>query len=206
MVVMIALSGPAPSSRFDVDDDELEEQRALAKIAIRENCLICHSEELIASQRLTPVQWKATVEKMVDWGSPLPADQRASTIAYLSTEYGPSTPPRELVRLKLPEAAEPVTAEEEASRKLAAVEGDAGRGLKLYMANCANCHGTDGQGAELGSNLVERVILLRPKDYAAVVRQGRGRMPGFTTVLDATGEADILAWLRSRRYMSLLAK
>ena len=35
-------------------------------------------QSMITRQRLTPVQWKAEVEKMILWGAPLPAEARAA--------------------------------------------------------------------------------------------------------------------------------
>ena len=42
-------------------------------------------------------------------------------------------------------------------------------------------------------------VLTRPRDYAAILREGRHRMPGFKLVLRPAQEDDILAWLRRRR-------
>ena len=69
------------------------------------------------------------------------------------------------------------------------------------LPNCANCHGADGQGSELGPNLVEKPALLHTAAFAEVVRTGRGRMPGFASLLDPQAGSDVLAWLRTRRYV-----
>ena len=60
-----------PKVEDDADDRAYE--RAMAQRLVRESCLMCHSDELIATQRLTAKQWKAEVEKMVGWGAPLGA-------------------------------------------------------------------------------------------------------------------------------------
>src|ERR1043166_7926422 len=65
----------------------------------------------------------------------------------------------------------------------------------LYTANCATCHGKDGRGGDVGTNLVQNQILLRPADYNKILRDGRHRMPGFQKALSPAQEADILAWL-----------
>ena len=170
----------------------------MTRRVVRENCLICHSAEIIESQRLTAMQWKAEVEKMVGWGAPLPVEDQPAVIAYLTSEFSVTAPPGLLARETLAIALKSVAPETD--QRGAAFEGDPSRGEKLHVANCANCHGPDGQGAELGSNLVERGILMRPGDFTEIVRKGRGRMPSFSTVLDARAEADILAWLRGRQY------
>ncbi len=192
---MVALSPPQPG------EDENEFRRHSVEISVRENCLICHSEELITSSRLTPKQWKTEVEKMVGWGSPVPEDQQQPMIDYLSAEYPAELPARRLVRMSYKEAVGLVSIDPPNAQS----RGDAARGGSVYLKNCANCHGTEGRGAELGPNLVEKPVLWRKTDYQEVVRRGRGRMPGFATLLDETAQSDLLAWLRSRRFRSIVA-
>jgi mono/diheme cytochrome c family protein len=180
---------------------EREESRILLQRTVRENCSICHSDEMIASQRLTPKQWKAEVDKMVGWGSPLTKEQQEPVVDFLAAEYPPDAAPARLARLTIAEAAKFDQPEPLAKP----VTGDPARGEPLHARNCANCHGPDGQGAELGTNLVEKPVLLRPAEFSEVVKRGRGRMPGFAAILDPSAEADILAWLRTRRYRPVIA-
>jgi mono/diheme cytochrome c family protein len=180
-------------------DPDQDEERAYARFearnTLRENCLICHSDGLISSQRLTEKQWKASVEKMIGWGAPVPKERVEPLIAYLAAEY-PSTrarvqPARETLRQVAPvlaPSALPATAKPEG-------------GAKLYAMNCANCHGLDAQGAELGPNLVERPVLLLVPEFHQVVSEGRNRMPGNAAVLTESQQQDILAWLRTLRYV-----
>jgi len=194
----------APPSDLD-DLERILDREAAAQASerlVRENCLICHSGELITTSRLTPKQWKAEVEKMVGWGTPLPKEQQDALIAYLAAEYPATAPPARPARMAYREA----VAQNRADAPDRTRRGDADRGARLYATNCANCHGGDGQGAELGPNLVERPVLTRTADYAEVVRKGRGRMPGFAPVLDPAAEADTLAWLRDRRYVPAVVK
>ena len=54
----------------------------------------------------------------------------------------------------------------------AAQEGDITRGSQIYDANCAVCHGTEGQG-RVGMNLSEDFPALDPNAYVqSVVEQG----------------------------------
>jgi len=184
------------------DDDDREDQRREASRAVTQNCLICHSAELIGSQRLTPKQWGAEVEKMVGWGSPLPAEQREAVTAYLAAEHPATATPVEPARLALADADRGDRPEPAA---LAGVAGDANAGAPQFAANCANCHGPDGQGAELGPNLVEKPVLLQPAAYAALVRLGRNRMPAFAPTLSDRAAGDVLAWLRDRQYRPVTA-
>lgn len=186
------------SAADEPDDDERAYQLAVARQALRENCLICHTHEMIANQRLTPVQWKAEVTKMVDWGSPLPPDRVQPLIDYLSEEFSTNKPAGKLARMTYAHALSTVRPEVPPN---APVRGSADRGAALYKTHCSQCHGPEGQGAELGPNLVEKPVLLRPRDFDTVICQGRGRMPGFQKLLGQAQTDDMLAWLRERRYV-----
>lgn len=196
----VASIGAPPQARpgpVAEDEDDAAFELQVLQRAVSENCLMCHSEDLIRSQRLTAPQWKAVVEKMVGWGSPLPAELREPVTAYLTAEYSSDMPPWQPDVLPLRSLARAV---DDRERPHDEPGGDAHRGESLYAQNCANCHGKGGEGAELGTNLVEKPVLVAPDDYQAVVRGGRGRMPGFAALLNPEAEADILAWLRTRRY------
>ena len=52
-------------------------------------CLSCHSADLIRQQRLNAKQWTANVDKMIGWGAPVPEDQKAALVAYLTAHFGP---------------------------------------------------------------------------------------------------------------------
>jgi ubiquinol-cytochrome c reductase cytochrome c subunit len=187
--------GSSSASRIE-DDEERDYERALAQRSFDDNCLICHSAEMTTQQRLTPAQWKAEVEKMIGWGAPVPADQTQRLIDYLAAEYASQK------ALAVPHMTSPEDAfgldEPEAHNEIRA--GDAKAGSTLYAANCANCHGADGQGGDLGPNLVERPVLQRTDEFTRFVRDGVRRMPGYRAVLTPSQEADVLGWLRGRTY------
>src|SRR5262249_1925769 len=44
------------------DDEDAAYHEAMIRRSLEENCLICHTEDIIGGQRLTPAQWKAEVE------------------------------------------------------------------------------------------------------------------------------------------------
>jgi mono/diheme cytochrome c family protein len=179
------------------DPDDRAERDLMSERAVRENCLICHGEEMIASQRLTPRQWQAEVEKMVGWGSPLPPEMQGPVVEYLAARYPESAPAPRPERWTIARALDLVRPRDGEGNS---PTGDAGRGGPLYARHCANCHGDDGQGAELGPNLVEKPVLRRPTEFDEFIRKGRGRMPAFSSLIGLQGEADVLAWLRGRRY------
>ncbi len=194
LLAAAGLAPPAPAPVVDDDPDERAARRLHLQRSVRENCMICHSDDLITSQRLTPKQWKAEVEKMVGWGSPLPPDQQQPVIEFLTTEYPANAPVAVPPRLSYHEI-NPSSLKHPTPTK-----GDPERGEIIYVKNCANCHGPDGQGGDLGPNLVEKPVLWNETGWTEVIRKGQGRMPAFATLIDPAAETDLLAWLRSRRY------
>lgn len=191
----------------DDDPEEREFLRVTAQRAVLENCTICHSHDLIVSQRLTGAQWKSEVEKMIGWGSPLPKDDQAKVVAYLAEEYALASAPLKVATLSLREAIEPEEPEshgESRTRDLPIPASVPSDGRKAFIKDCANCHGIDGQGAELGPNLVEKAILSRPREYSKIIGQGKGRMPAFGKRVDP--ETNMLIWLRSLRYVPPVTK
>ena len=191
-IVPAARSGPGP------DDLDREERLAAGGLAFRDNCLMCHAEEMTSRLRLTEPQWTAELDKMIGWGAPVPPELKGPLLDYLVAQFtdpaaSPVPPParmslRDGLALLEPEAHQPTSAGNEAN------------GAALFAAQCATCHGPEARGGDLGTCLVEKPVLLRPTDYAQVVRKGLRRMPGFEAALKPEQEADILAWLRDRRF------
>ncbi len=186
-----AWSGPEP------DDLDREERLAVGQFAYRDNCLMCHTEEMSARLRLTEKQWSAELDKMIGMGAPVPPELKPPLLEYLCSAFaGPGAPPvpppermtiRQALELVRPEGSVPAGA-------------DASRGAALYTAHCATCHGPAARGGDLGTCLVEKHVLVRPAEFTETLRKGRRRMPGFTALLKPEQEADILAWLRTLRF------
>jgi ubiquinol-cytochrome c reductase cytochrome c subunit len=180
------------------DREDLEELEFVASRAIQDNCLICHDETMINRQRLTSAQWNAEIDKMLSWGAPLPAESRPMLHAYLARHYSDREPLPEPRRASL---ASLDTLERGPEKEAASGQAPAlGDAKALYDKNCANCHGPDGRGAELGPSLVQKAILSHPTAYHQVVRNGLRRMPGFEKALSKDQERAILRWLQDRRY------
>lgn len=192
---------PSIASMFqDQDaDSESSERAAIAKQTFRDNCLMCHGEELTTSQRLTTKQWAAEVDKMVGWGAPVPPEQKQPLVEYLANHYSERTAPAPVERAALAEAS--AALRPEPGLLPGSIESRS-RGNVLYAANCATCHGADGRGGDLGTNLVGRPVLYQPQEFVRVVRQGVRRMPGFAAALNRAQVAQILDWLREQRYPS----
>jgi cytochrome c oxidase cbb3-type subunit 3 len=193
-------SGPRPGSAIQdpPDDEEAAYREALVRRSIQENCLICHTEDMIAGQRLTPAQWKAEVDKMVNWGAPLPKEASGPLVEYLAKRYSDREAPPVPTRAALKEVDSLETGTHRGEP--APVVGDPSHGERLYVANCATCHGPAALGGDLGPSLTGKAILDHPREYDQIINQGLRRMPGFRLTMNAKDQADVLAWLRRRDY------
>lgn len=74
------------------------------KKPLQQACLICHSGDIIASQRLTRELWEKTLHKMVKWGAPLPSSDTRALLDYLTQHFGPDVPPAPARRMAIPSA------------------------------------------------------------------------------------------------------
>lgn len=74
-----------------------------------------------------------------------------------------------------------------------------GPGYDVYLANCARCHGQDGQGG-VGPKLAGVVTVDLPdaQQEIAVVRDGRASMPSFKNDLSAAEIQDVVAYTRTQ--------
>jgi mono/diheme cytochrome c family protein len=191
-------AGSAPTRQVPEDDEEAAYREAVARRSLQENCLICHTEDIIAGQRLTLAQWKAEVDKMVMWGSPLPKEATSPLVEYLAKHYSDREPPPEPARSTLKDVGSLEVPSDRSEP--APASGDPARGERLYGANCATCHGATGLGGDLGPALAGKAILDHRREYNQIVNQGLRRMPGFRLTMNAKDQADVLAWLRRRAY------
>lgn len=181
-----------PKEHADVADAApvapAKDGRAIAKDA----CMSCHSEEMLAQQRLPKEKWAATVKKMSGWGANLDPGDEGALVAWLATTYGPDAGPWEPAPIGAAAATAEIAPEEDA----AYANGDPEHGKALFTERCAPCHGDDARG-KIGTNLVERPVLYRARAFAETVRRGRGKM----TPIAATDReiADVVAHLRRLR-------
>lgn len=67
-------------------------------------------------------------------------------------------------------------------------------GKKLYMDNCANCHGADRRGAHNNPSLIDIDKRLTQDATWVKIESGGGRMPGFGSILDGHKE-EIISFL-----------
>jgi cytochrome c5 len=83
---------------------------------LKSRCVICHEADLITSQKLSLAGWTNSLNKMVRWGSQIPAEEREVLLPYLAMHFSPK-----------PVAAHPNT--------------DAG--AAVYKRACLACHDAD---------------------------------------------------------------
>ena len=174
-------SAPAPAAKPAPATSDAAQLVALS-------CTACHGADLLAQQRLTKKQWEAGVKKMVGWGALVEDKDQAALVDYLAAHYDGAT-------FSPPEASAEALTAIEPTDDGAFGSGVAARGRDLYTQACAACHAPDGKGNAIGTNLVDRYLLYRANDFAAIVRAGRGRMPAQP--LADPQIADLLAFLRS---------
>ena len=53
------------------------------------SCIICHSPEILAQQRLDRVTWETIVDRMITYGAPITRETRPLILQYLITHLGP---------------------------------------------------------------------------------------------------------------------
>ena len=74
-----------------------------------------------------------------------------------------------------------------------------GPGYDVYLANCARCHGQDGQGG-VGPKLAGGAVVSSfpdPADQIRLVENGEGTMPSFKGDLSRAQIEDVVAYTRT---------
>src|SRR5436305_11899383 len=71
-------------------------------------------------------------------------------------------------------------------------------GREAFAARCAGCHGSDGNGGELGPGIATRVPTRTDQELTTLLRQGlpASGMPAFTNLSD-TDAASLIQFLRT---------
>ena len=159
-----------------------------------DNCLACHTEDMLVQQRLTAKQWTAVIKKMQGWGAPIEDNHVDALVRDLATRFGLSAGKFEPPRIDAAQAEALLAPLPDGKWK----GGNAKRGKMVYAKNCESCHGKDGHGTPTGVNLADRPLLYRAAEFVAPVRAGKGRMPPIGPELVKDAElASVLAYLRT---------
>lgn len=70
-------------------------------------CQLCHTEQYLVEQRLSPDAWKKTLAKMKKFGAPITDDEEARLATWLASLYTPELPIREAKLVERPALALP---------------------------------------------------------------------------------------------------
>ena len=188
--VLVASLSLTPAQDDDRPDSLIRGERTYG-----DSCLICHSDGVIASPRMTEAQWKAEVEKMIGWGAPVQPSEKDELTAFLIDRFVTHARPSPPETLSPDQAALADRPEPDASAE-PGPGADLARGAVPVQGPVRELPRRRWPGGLIGNNLVEKPILVRPREFREVVRTGRHKMPSFRASLDASGESDLLAWLR----------
>jgi DMSO/TMAO reductase YedYZ molybdopterin-dependent catalytic subunit len=82
-----------PQVRVEVGSEARKPERKEAPVPafpakVKQACLGCHGEDIIAGQRLTRAQWERDVQKMAGWGAPVRDEDREEIIDFLVRHFG----------------------------------------------------------------------------------------------------------------------
>lgn len=193
LALLVVACGPGrgkPGARTAGPDDVAKAAPGL--IILRDDCLGCHTEDLVRQQRLSHEQWAKVIDKMHRWGAPTEPDKIQVLAAWLTATY-----PRDAGAY----APETLSQEQAAAAFERLPDGPLASGKRehgheLYVDQCEPCHAERGEGGPQGMTLAGRHLLDRGADFAAITRAGRGRMPAFVDLTDAE-IGDLLAYLRT---------
>lgn len=85
-----------------------------------------------------------------------------------------------------------------AALALAAAPALAGEsGLVVFHTQCSRCHGEDGRGSAVFTTPSVLTSRLTAAEMAAVIADGKGRMPAFKARLSAEEIAAVAAYLKA---------
>src|SRR5713226_559310 len=84
------------------------------------------------------------------------------------------------------------------SSPIAAAQTAADTGRQVFVGRCASCHGSDGNGGELGPGIAARVPSRTDQELTTLFAQGLAAagMPAFSSLRD-TEVADLISYLRT---------
>ena len=165
---------------------------AQAETIVVENCGVCHTLDMIHSQRLTRAQWEKELKKMSGWGALVTDEQRPIVLDWLTATDGKDAAAPVFLTASVADITNALSPAPGETR------GDATRGKPKYEQLCQSCHGEGAKGAPtFGQRLVGRPVVWRTADFDKVVKEGRNRMPAQASNLDDAARADVLAYLRS---------
>lgn len=178
---------PSGYLRNDIEKVEvqlLSQSQSNGSATATRNCLVCHSSEMIESQRLNRGQWEKVLTKMKGFGANVPESESSDLLDYL-VELPKMQSARRPQSVNFAEAEKVVNTRE--------IRGDARLGQKLFATHCMVCHGGSGEG-KVGPRLSGRFV--DKSIFVNTVLKGRGVMPAFSSQLSKADVENIRAFIQ----------
>jgi mono/diheme cytochrome c family protein len=160
-------------------------------------CGTCHSPETAVAQRHTRAEWQEEIARMVANGAKGTEDEFATTLDYLTSQFGRPAGGRGggLLSEMGPDdkhVVDPVAAE---------------RGRTIWAAECIQCHGTQARGTDNGPNLVRSDLVLHDHYGSTIgpfLKKGHKMHSGASSAtLTAAQIQDVSHFIHERVYDTL---
>ena len=169
-------------------------------------CGKCHPPEAVVTPR-PRAQWQETINKMVDLGAKVSAEERTILLDYLSATYAPGTAGGRAGRGgRGGRGGGPTLNGAPLDRHV--VDPDAAnRGRTVWVAECIECHGTSARGTDKGKNLIQSDMVLHDRYGRTLVpflAKGHPMQSGRKSAsLSQTEVADLSHFIHERVYDTL---
>jgi mono/diheme cytochrome c family protein len=169
-------------------------------------CAKCHPPEAVVTPR-SRAEWQETINKMVDMGAKVSAEERTIVLDYLSATYAPGAAGGRGGRAgRGGRGGGPTMNGAPLDRHV--VDPDAAnRGRTVWVAECIECHGTSARGTDKGKNLIQSDMVLHDRYGSTLVpflAKGHPMQSGRkSTSLSQTEIADLSHFIHERVYDTL---
>jgi cytochrome c2 len=165
-------------------------------------CGKCHPPAAVVTPRSRAL-WEETINKMVDLGAKVSAEERTVLADYLTATYGPGAAPGRGGRGA---RGGPTLNGAPLDRHVVYPEA-ANRGRTVWVAECIECHGTSARGTDKGKNLIQSDMVLHDRYGSTLVpflAKGHPMQSGRKSAsLSQTEVADLSHFIHERVYDTL---
>jgi mono/diheme cytochrome c family protein len=168
-------------------------------------CGKCHPPAAVVTPR-SRAEWQETMNKMVDLGAKISAEERTILLDYLSATYPPGSAAGRGRGGRGGRGGGPTLNGAPLDRHV--VDADAAnRGRTVWVAECIECHGTSARGTDKGKNLIQSDMVLHDRYGSTLVpflAKGHPMQSGRkSSSLSQTEVADLSHFIHERVYDTL---
>jgi len=167
-------------------------------------CGKCHPPEAVVTPR-PRAQWQETINKMIDLGAKVSAEENAILLDYLSSTYAPGSAGGRGGRGG--RGAGGINFNGAPIDHHVVDPEAANRGRKLWVAECIECHGTSARGTDRGKNLIQSDMVLHDRYGSTLgpfLAKGHPMQSGRKSAsLSQTDVADLSHFIHERVYDTL---